>query len=245
MLDEREMELSYRRCFVLVDWWGQVRSNFNNGINLNDGRKSESALRSVESLVQKRLLMEEVQPTRWDVMFRLYSGWMSGSNKSDVLKDYDKMCEGYAKPARIGDRLRNVLFMPANIGMSRGDRLLSDEMGKRVDKRLGIHFPFTFRSECKCPLCNHLNRGSPDGFVCKKTTEKQVDTSIVADAITLSLRRERAKIIIVSNDDDVFPALIAGEALGGDISLVNSVQKNNIHANQILDMISGPKELGE
>ncbi|MCT8970717.1 hypothetical protein [Microbaculum marinisediminis] len=73
--------------------------------------------------------------------------------------------------------------------------------------------------------------------------EKQVDSSIVADAITLSLDPEKAKVIIISNDDDVIPGLIAGEAFGGDVCLVNTVQKNHTHAQQLIDIISGPKDI--
>jgi len=71
--------------------------------------------------------------------------------------------------------------------------------------------------------------------------EKQVDSSLVADAITLSLDSEKPKLIIVSNDDDVIPGLITGEALGGDICLVNTVRKKHTHAQQLNDIIFGPE----
>lgn len=70
-----------------------------------------------------------------------------------------------------------------------------------------------------------------------------MDTSIVADAITLATLKENLKIIIVSNDDDIFPGLIAGESLGGDITLMNTIQKNHSHASQLSDLILGPEEL--
>ncbi|QIP36824.1 NYN domain-containing protein [Komagataeibacter rhaeticus] len=118
----------------------------------------------------------------------------------------------------------------------------SDINGKRVDKKLGVHFPFTSRKECLCQLCQHLNHKAPDGFVCDRIMEKQVDSSLVADAITLSMDSEKAKLIIVSNDDDVIPGLITGESIGGDICLLNTVQKNHTHAQQLKDIIFGPED---
>lgn len=237
------MNKTTRRCFVLVDWWGQVRSEFYNQIANSPGAKSEIALRNVETLIEKRLKMEKVQPNRWEVIFRLYAGWMRGGSPTPVLRDFNGLRDGYAKRRRVGTTLRSVVFLPGMIGLDRGDTLLADETGRRKDRRSQVHFPFTSRSECGCPLCNHLNHVAEDGFKCERTVEKQVDTSIVADAITLSVSREKPKIILVSNDDDILPGLVAGETLGGDITLMNTVQKKHTHASQLSDIILGPADL--
>jgi len=73
--------------------------------------------------------------------------------------------------------------------------------------------------------------------------EKQVDSALVADAITLSLYPERAKLIIISNDDDVVPGLIVGEAFGGDICLINTIRKNHLHAKQLSDIIYSSEDV--
>jgi hypothetical protein len=237
------MNKTARRCFVLVDWWGQVRNEFYRGTAVSPGAKSEVALRNIETLIEKRLKLEKAQPGRWEVIFRLYAGWMRGGTPTAVLRDFNDLIEGYAKRRRIGSALRNVVFLPSSIGLDRGDTLLADVTGRRKERSSQVHFPFTSRSECGCPLCNHVNHVSHDGFKCERTIEKQVDTSIVADAITLSISKERPKIILISNDDDILPGLIAGETLGGDITLMNTVQKRHTHAAQLSDIILGPKDL--
>jgi hypothetical protein len=237
------MSKTTRRCFVLVDWWGQIRSEFYHGASASPGYCSEKALRKVEFLVEKRLVLEVEQPGRWEISFRLYAGWMRGGTPTAVLKDFNGLFGGYAKRRRMGSALKTVIFLPSSIGLRRGDSLLSDEAGRRKERSSRVHFPYTSRSECNCPLCNHLNHIAQDGFKCERTIEKQVDTSIVADAITLSLSKERPKIIMISNDDDVLPGLIAGESLGGDITLMNTVQKRHTHASQLSDLILGPEEI--
>lgn len=236
--------MSSRRCFVLVDWWGQVRQHLIKNKNSSTGRNGEIALRRIENLIELRLKQEAVQPKRWEVIFRLYAGWMNGGTAMPVLKDYEALRLGYASRRRNGHSQSNITFMPSSVGLYRGDRLLSDESGSRLERKVGVHFPFTSRSECNCQLCQHLGRKAADGFECDRIMEKQVDTSIVADAITLALKNEKVKIIIVSNDDDIFPALIASEALGGDICMINTVRKNNNHATQMQSLISNPEELG-
>lgn len=232
-----------RRCFVLVDWWGQVRSEFYRASTTSPGNRSEAALRKVEHLIEKRLILENDQPGRWEICFRLYAGWMRGGSATPVLRDYDGLFDGYAKRRRVGSTLKTAIFLPSSVGLDRGDSLLADEFGRRKDKKTRVHFPFTSRSECGCPLCDHLGRIAPDGFKCDRTIEKQVDTSIVADAITLCISKEKPKVIVISNDDDILPGIVAGDALGGDIALLNTVQKRHTHASQFSDLILGPEEL--
>lgn len=232
-----------RRCFVLVDWWGQVRSEFYRAAITSPGHRSEAALRRVEQLVEKRLNLETKQPERWEIGFRLYAGWMRGGSPTPVLKDYDGLFDGYAKRRRVGSTLKTAIFLPSSVGLGRGDSLLADEAGRRKDKSTRVHFPFTSRSECGCSLCSHLNHIAPDGFKCDRMIEKQVDTSIVADAITLCISKEKPKVIIVSNDDDILPGVLAGDSLGGDITLLNTVKKKHTHASQLSDLILGPQEL--
>ncbi|WPP20733.1 hypothetical protein [Komagataeibacter rhaeticus] len=147
-------------------------------------------MRHIEEIIEEKLKIEAHQPTQWEVSFRLYAGWMRGGTPTAVLIDYEAMYAGYASRRRRGNCLKNLIFLPSSIGMRRGDRLISDINGKRVDKKLGVHFPFTSRKECLCQLCQHLNHKAPDGFVCDRIMEKQVDSSLVADAITLSMDSE-------------------------------------------------------
>jgi len=235
--------VSFRRCFVLVDWWSQIRPLYLKNRVVNNGRNSEMALRNIERIVEHKLQAEAPQPKRWEILFRLYAGWMSGGSPTYVLRDYDAMLLGYANRRRKGESLKSAIFLPGSIGVRRGDRLLADTSGRRVDKRLSVHFPFTSRSECNCQLCKHLNRKSQDGFTCDRIMEKQVDSALVADAITLSLYPERAKLIIISNDDDVVPGLIVGEAFGGDICLINTIRKNHLHAKQLSDIIYSSEDV--
>lgn len=234
-----------RRCVVLVDWWGQARAEFLADRKPSPGQNSEQALRKVEKSVEDRLKHEKLQPKRWEISFRLYAGWMRGAAATAVLVDYKQLEAGYAKRRRTGTKLKSILFLPATIGLARGDRLLADTIGRRLEKRLGVHFPFTSRVECNCKLCSHMGQKSPDGFVCDRVMEKQVDTAIVADALSLSVDPEGIKILIVSNDDDILPALVAGEALGGDITLINTVKKRHTHAKHLLDLIHGPEEYSQ
>jgi len=232
-----------RRCFVLIDWWSQVRPYILRNKHASAGQNSESALRPLEKLVESCLLKEDTQPKRWEITLRLYAGWMNGGGSTAALNDYNALINNYAKRGRIGNVLKSVYFLPSLIGMQRGDRLISDVSGKWVDKKFGVHFTFTSRKECKCELCQHLNQKAPDGFTCERIMEKQVDTAIVADMIALSVDAENTKIIIISNDDDVLPGIIAANALGGDVCLINTIEKNHFHSQALIDLISGPKEL--
>ncbi|EGG76452.1 hypothetical protein SXCC_02885 [Gluconacetobacter sp. SXCC-1] len=40
----------------------------------------------------------------------------------------------------------------------------------------------------------------------------------------------------------MIPGLITGESIGGDICLLNTVQKNHTHAQQLKDIIFGPED---
>lgn len=108
--------LTFRRCFVLVDWWGQVRSSFLKN-KIYNGSNSEGALRKIESLVEMRLKKEAEQPRRWEISFRLYAGWLRGGSATEVLRDFDALKIGYAKRRRIGGELKHAVFMPEAVGL--------------------------------------------------------------------------------------------------------------------------------
>ncbi|QOC48333.1 hypothetical protein [Komagataeibacter rhaeticus] len=118
--------MSYRRCFVLVDWWSQVRSHFLRNKTASRGENSEIALRHIEEIIEEKLKIEAHQPTQWEVSFRLYAGWMRGGTPTAVLIDYEAMYAGYASRRRRGNCLKNLIFLPSSIGMRRGDRLISE-----------------------------------------------------------------------------------------------------------------------
>jgi uncharacterized LabA/DUF88 family protein len=160
-----------------------------------------------------------------DLRFRLYDGWFDGDG---IATDVYGMLRAYVRN-NYPTRRKN-----ARIFVEVADALISAPKDR---------LPYTFRSElglgrypvridktppsgCVTPAeCHlHLLRAWIDGKCpnpqCAVKTEsiasyrfqKLVDTAIVADAVWFA--RDGEDIVIVSDDEDVIPALIAARAAG-------------------------------
>jgi uncharacterized LabA/DUF88 family protein len=63
--------------------------------------------------------------------------------------------------------------------------------------------------------------------------QKMIDTAIVADALCVVASRHADLAVILSDDDDFFPAVVTGEVLGGRVYLLRHHEQtiNNIVQN--------------
>lgn len=127
---------------------------------------------------------------RFQVTLRLYHGWHKGYEPTGNLKAIRQVI-AETDFAVLSDK-QNVVFS-GDIGF--GDRLIA-ALPRRMHKRLAIHLPNTLRA-----------RGDL-GYA-----EKMVDTAMAAD-IVVQAHQERADwIMLVTEDDDLVPALFAAEAI--------------------------------
>jgi uncharacterized LabA/DUF88 family protein len=99
----------------------------------------------------------------------------------------------------------NVVFSP-NVGF--GDRL-TNALEVRLYPRLSIHLPNTLRK-------------NSDGDI----EEKMVDSALVADVVATAFRDTKDWIVVVTEDDDLIPAVyVAESALFGSESKVILLRK--------------------
>ena len=74
--------------------------------------------------------------------------------------------------------------------------------------------------QCSVSGCEVLTN---DAFMYRE--QKLVDTLLCCDLVALSLRKSTEPIILVSNDDDMVPALMLGANLGGNVYKVRNTAR--------------------
>jgi hypothetical protein len=171
---------------VFVDWNSQTH-NFSprtNDIRLRAKRTLVEIGRTVGSYLATH------KSLRFTVSLRLYAGWHRGVTPTDMRR---------ILPAVVGSALdeaqgefRNVSF-PREVSF--GDRLLA-ALESRLVHNAHIHLPDTLRQD-------RANTG--------REREKMVDTAMVADIVAHARSRPGEWRIVLSEDDDVAPAIFVAE----------------------------------
>ena len=188
-----------KRAIGFVDWHTAIIAS---GASVRTSRQdviAETALKHVERIVSDCLMKSE-DGSRFEVWLRLYAGWHSGTTRAPYLDGVSRVREKYAGKSRSYHANR-VVFRGGAGGIQLGNTLAC--VRQRLARRHGVHLLDTLRHR--------------DG----KQEEKMVDTALVVDLLGLAGRREADRYIVVSDDDDILPGLLAAEAAGGESTMLS------------------------
>ena len=158
-----------------------------------------TALEHVERIVSDYL--GSPGGSRYRVRLRLYAGWHAGTTRTPFFQGVFGTRRKYANRVRTY-RDGRVAFLGGDDGIQFGARLACAS-DRRLVRRHGVHLLDTLR-----------RRG--DG----PSTEKMVDTALVADLLGLALRKEADRYVVVSDDDDMLPGVFAAEAAGARVRML-------------------------
>ena len=184
----------FKRAIGFVDWHTAV---FASGAAIRrPGRRpdtvAEETLKHVERIVSD-YLKTSAEGSKFQVRLRLYAGWHSGKTRTDYFHGIDRVMGTYASRTRSYHEDR-VAFRGGSDGIRLGDTLAC--VPGRLARKHGVHLLDTLRHR--------------DG----KREEKMVDTALVVDLLGLVNRKEADRYLVVSDDDDMLPGILAVEAAG-------------------------------
>ena len=187
--------LQVKRAIAFVDWHTAVIAS---GANIRSGRRpvvvAKATLQHVERIVSDYLGQIDAA-SRFLVRLRLYAGWYSGKTRTPYFAGVSKIVSTYASKMRTYKSGR-VAFRGSHDGVQLGDRLAC--VPGRLARKQGVHLLDTLR---------HRNASME---------EKMVDTALVVDLVGLAIRKEADRYLVVSDDDDAWPGVLAAEAAGAN-----------------------------
>ncbi len=177
-----------RFALAFVDWNAQI---INHAATLREQpvRCAEQTLERTARTIERTLLSWS-QTERFRVTLRLYHGWHKGYEPTANRRAVGQMVAGM--DFSLLPRSNTVVFSSE---VQFGDRLI-DALPTRLHSRLGIHLPNTLRVQRK-----------EDGPI-----EKMVDTSIAADLLSWARTSPSEDALILTEDDDLVPAVYVAEA---------------------------------
>ena len=184
----------FKRAIGLVDWNTAIIAS---GADTRKDRSSviaERALKHVERIVSD-CLMDSAEGSRFTIRLRLYAGWHRGKTRTDYFRGIDKVIGLYASRIRRYREGRAV-FLGGNDGIRLGNTLAC--VPGRLARKHGVHLLDTLR----------FRDGRPE--------EKMVDTALVVDLLGLANRKDADRYLVVSDDDDMLPGILAAEASGAE-----------------------------
>ena len=206
----------FKRAIGFVDWHTAIIAS---GASIRTRRQdaiAESALKHVERIVSDCLL-KPADGSRFEVRLRLYAGWHSGTTRAPYLEGISRVRERYAGKPRSYHANR-VAFPGGAEGIRLGHTLACVQ--RRFARKHGIHLLDTLRHR--------------DG----KLEEKMVDTALVVDLLGLASRKKADRYIVVSDDDDLLPGLLAAEAAGGESMMLSRPGMSSRFMAHARDLIS-------
>ena len=189
----------FRRAIGFIDWNTAVIAS---GAATRPRRPStvaEIALRHVERIVSE-CLNSTAAGSKFDVRLRLYAGWHSGQTRTDFFHGIRKVMGAYARKVRTYHAGR-VAFRGGDGGIRLGDTLAC--VPQRRASKHNVHLLDTLRSR--------------NG----QLEEKMVDTALVVDLLGLARRKEADQYLVVSDDDDMLPGVLAADAVGADSMMLS------------------------
>lgn len=175
-------------AIAFVDWNLAVIAS-GPSAKMRDGPLAERALRHVEALVATHLA-QSYDRTPFRVILRLYTGWWHGLTPSRYRRGIESVLERYAVRPRVY-RDGRVLFPGGRDGLQTSDRLAGIDIF--LTRRMRVHFVDMIRTHDGC------------------TSEKMVDTALVVDLLGLVRRRAANRYLVISDDDDMLPGVIAAK----------------------------------
>lgn len=199
-----------KRAIAFVDW---NTAMFASEAKASAARKqsshvsavaAEKTLRHVERIVSEHLERADAA-SRFRVRLRLYAGWYSGKTRTPYFDGVSRIVGAYASGVRWYNS-RRVAFDGGYDGIQLGDRLAC--VPGRLAKN-GVHLLDTVRRL--------------DG----ESREKMVDTALVVDLLGLAMRKAADRYLVVSDDDDAWPGVLAAEAVGANSAMLS---RPNMHS---------------
>ena len=172
---------------AFVDWNSQIR---NADVSLDDPHGNAMRTLTKTSRMIGKALARLAPNFRFSVVFRLYHGWYKGWEPADNFRAITTIVSeiDFSMLART----RNVTFSPE---VQYGHTLLS-ALPERRHVRPPIHLPNTWRQQ----------GGS------SARQEKMVDTALAADLLDWAREGQSGWALVLSEDDDVVPPVLAAEA---------------------------------
>ena len=131
---------------------------------------------------------------------RLYAGWHSGKTRSPYFHGISRVMGAYASKVRTYHDGR-VVFRGGGSGIQLGDTLAC--VPGRLARKHKVHLLDTLRSR--------------DG----RLEEKMVDTALVVDLLGLAGRKDADRFLVVWDDDDMLPGVLAAEAVGAESMMLS------------------------
>ena len=189
----------FRRAIGFVDWNTAVIAS---GAAIRPGRPgiiAEIALRHVEQILSE-CLNSSGAGSKFDVRLRLYAGWHAGKTRTPYYHGITSVMGGYASKVRTYHDNR-VVFRGGDGGIRLGHTLAC--VPRRRASKHDVHLLDTLRSR----------EGLPE--------EKMVDTALVVDLLGLANRKEADRYVVVSDDDDMLPGVLAAEAVGAESMMLS------------------------
>lgn len=116
-----------------------------------------------------------------------------------------------------------ILFPSSNDGVQLGDRL--SDVHNRLSKRERVHFLDTLRHD-----------GEGEGGLKR---EKMVDTALTSDLLILVNHKRADKYIVLSDDDDMLPGVIAADHMGADVKMLRRQERRSrymAHVDELVDV---------
>ena len=213
-----------KRAIGFVDWNTAIIASGAAIRNRRDSVIAENALKHVELIVSDCLMMTAAG-SKFTVKLRLYAGWHRGTTRTDYFHGVDNVM-GQGKYASRMRRYHDgrVAFLGGNDGIRLGNKLAC--VPGRLAHVHGVHLLDTLRT-----------RGD-------SREEKMVDTALVVDLLGLANRKEADRYIVVSDDDDMLPGILAAEARGAESIMLSHPGKSRKFMAHTRDLIHIYRSVG-
>ena len=180
-------------------------------------------------------LPEDVTPDNAMVSIRLYGGWYERDRPTSLAQELrSKIAQHFPAIVRLGQanqrRVRTVVDLARSLLILPNNDLFNTFRHRRGAPRLrSVRPPYdncAAPSKCalsavdkllKAPRCpaETCRVRLRDAFT--QPQQKLVDTMLTADAIFVAHSRTPTKLVIVTNDDDLWPAICTAGNLGAEI----------------------------
>lgn len=212
----------FRRAIGFVDWNTAVIAS---GAAIRPGRPgtvAEIALRHVERIVSD-CLNSSAAGSKFDVRLRLYAGWHAGTTRTSYFHGISRVIGAYASKVRMYHDGR-VVFRGGDGGIRLGNTLAC--VPRRRARKHDVHLLDTLRSR--------------DG----RLEEKMVDTALVVDLLGLASRKDADRYLVVSDDDDMLPGVLAAEATGAESMMLSRPEMSSRYMAHAGDLIRTYRSVG-
>ena len=205
----------FRRAIGFVDWKTALIASGAEIRPRRPGTVAEIALRHVERIVSE-CLNSSAATWKFDVRLRLYAGVACRNDPYPYYHGITSVMRAYASKVRAYHD-NSVVFRGGDGGIRLGNTLAC--VPRRRASKHDVHLLDTLRSR----------EGRPE--------EKMVDTALVVDLLGLANRKEADRYLVVSDDDDMLPGVLAAEAVGADSMMLSRPEKSSRFMDHTSDLV--------